>query len=533
MGPYQSRPLKANTETSLPSPKTIFIITPGKKLSLVLTDASEPISKLISKLNQNNPSRYPIISLKTLDERENLDYWLSLPEKDLTPLEDSSELIAIFYSPVPAKICCSTFEFIKVLGKGAYSIVTLVRKKDTGILYAMKSIEKQRVLQEITVNQILSEKIILSSIDHPFICKMFWAFQSRKKLHIVMEYYPGGELYHHLKRVKKFSEDHAKFYFAEVLMSLKYLHEKDIAYRDLKPENIVIDIDGHVRLTDFGLSKMDMRDESRSFCGSPEYMSPDMLRNQGHTKMVDLYCIGVLLFELITGYPPFYDRNKNEMYLKILNSNLVVPDFVSDQAKDIILKLLDKNPKTRIGSLGGIEDVMRHPWLRDIDFAKLMEKKVQPPFVPDLHGSNIGPGYNAMKVNQEFFSDTEPEPGDQFSQFDYNSLPDSSRISKFYFEQKTRKYSEPGFKTPRTSLTSISGILKKGSSIFSLSPHLSPSISINFSNESSKEFEKGLVKSKLIGQIIEKSEVLMKIPELSPQKSTNPSFSSSKCNNTN
>ena len=533
MGPYQSRPLKANTETSPSSTKTIHIITPGKKLSLVLTDASEPICKLISKLNLSNPSRYPIISLKTIDERENLDYWLSLPEKDLTPLQDSSELIAIFYSPVPGKVCCSTFEYIKVLGKGAYSIVTLVRKKDTGILYAMKSIEKQRVLQEITVNQILSEKIILSSIDHPFICKMFWAFQSRRKLHIVMEYYPGGELYHHLKRVRKFSEDHAKFYFAEVLMSLKYLHEKDIAYRDLKPENIVIDIDGHVRLTDFGLSKMDMRDESRSFCGSPEYMSPDMLRNQGHSKMVDLYCIGVLLFELLTGHPPFYDRDKNEMYLKILNCNLVVPDFVSDQAKDIMLKLLDKNPKTRIGSQGGIEDVMRHPWLRDVDFGKLMEKKVQPPFVPDLYGSNIGGGYSGIKVDQGFFSDSEAEPGDQFSQFDYNSLPDSSRISKFYFEQQTKKLAEPGYKTPKTSLTSISGIYKKSSSIFSLSPHLSPSISINFSNDSSKEFEKGQVKSKLLSKIMEKSEILTKIPELSPQKSTNFSFSSSKCNNTN
>ena len=533
MGPYQSRPLKSSPEPAASSSKTISIIIPGKKLSLTIPDSSEPISKLISKLNLENPSRYPIISLKTSDDRENLDYWLSLPEKDLTPLEDSSELIAVFYSPVPAKVCCSTFEFIKVLGKGSYSIVTLVRKKDTGILYAMKSIEKQRVLQEITVSQILSEKIILSSINHPFICKMFWAFQSRKKLHIVMEYYPGGELYHHLKRVRSFSEDHAKFYFAEVLLSLKYLHEKDIAYRDLKPENIVIDIDGHARLTDFGLSKMDMRDESRSFCGSPEYMSPDMLRNQGHTKMVDLYCVGVLLFELITGRPPFYDKNKDEMYSKILNGKLEVPDFVSDDAKDLITKLLDKNPKTRIGSQGGIEDVIRHPWLRDVDFEKLVEKKVQPPFVPDLQGGNVGGPCSGMKINPEFFSDSEVDPEDQFSLFEYNSLPDSSRISKFYFEQRTRKFSDPVFKTPKASLSNLSGIMKKGSSIFSLSPHLSPSISINFSNDSSKEYEKGSARSRLIGKIIEKNEELRKIPELNPHKSTNFSFSSSKCNNSN
>ena len=439
----------------------------------------------------------------------------------------------MFYSPVPSKISCSTFEFIKVLGKGSYSIVTLVRKKDTGVLYAMKSIEKQRVLQEMTVNQILSEKIILSSINHPFICKMFWAFQSRKKLHIVMEYYPGGELYHHLKRVTRFNEDHAKFYFSEVLLSLKYLHEKDIAYRDLKPENVVIDIDGHVRLTDFGLSKMDMRDESRSFCGSPEYMSPDMLRNQGHTKMVDLYCIGVLLYELVTGHPPFYDKNKSEMYKKILNAKLQVPDFVSDEAKDLIARLMDKNPKMRIGSVGGIEEVMRHPWLRDVDFEKLTEKKVKPPYVPDLQGGNFDGACSAMKINLEYFSDSEVEPGDQFSQFEFNSLPDSSRISKFYFEQRMRKFSDPVLKSTKTPLLSISGIMKKSSSIFSLSPHLSPSISINFSNDTSKEYEKGLVRSKLIGKIMEKNEELRKIPELSPHKSTNFSFSSSKCSNSN
>jgi serine/threonine protein kinase len=337
-----------------------------------------------------------------------------------------------------------------------------------------------------------------------------------------MEYYPGGELYYHLKRVKKFSEEHAKFYFCEVLLSLKYLHEKDIAYRDLKPENIVIDIDGHARLTDFGLSKMDMRDESRSFCGSPEYMSPEMLRNQGHSKQVDLYCLGVLLFELLTGNPPFYDKDKNEMYLKILNNSLIIPEFISEEPRHLLTRLLDKNPRTRIGSEEGILEVMKHPWLKNIDFSKLLEKKIDPPFVPDLQSSHIGGVFSGMKVNPDFFSDSEIEADDQLAGFEFNSRPDSSHISRFYFEQ-TKKL---GSKTPNTSLSMISGLGKKSSSIFSLSPHLSPSISINFSNESSKEYEKPI--PKFLGKILEKSEELRKIPELnSPHKSTNFSFSSS------
>lgn len=532
MGPYQSRPLKENQIKIPPSEKSLTIIVPGKKINLKIKDPCMPISKLVAQINGQYTSRYPIISLKTLNNQENLDYWLSLPEKDLTPLGDYTELIAVFYTQIPRKISCSSFEIIKVLGKGSYSLVTLVRKKDTGIMYAMKSIEKQRVLKEISVQQILSEKLILSSIDHPFLCKMYWAFHSMNKLHIIMEYYPGGELFYHLKRVKKFSEAHAKFYFCEVLTSLKYLHEKNIAYRDLKPENIVIDIDGHIRLTDFGLSKMDMREESQSFCGSPEYMSPEMLSNQGHSKNVDVYCIGVLLFELLTGRPPFYDRDKNEMYLKILHSKLEIPGFISDDARDLLQRLLEKNPKRRIGSVDGIVEIMRHPWCQDIDFDRLMEKKLQPPFVPDLQDSHLGEIYSSMKPNLEFYSDSEPDPSDKFHQFEYNLVPDRSNISKFYFEKMSRTYSQSNLKTPN-SVRNIS-LMSNNKSIsrFTLSPSISPSLSINLSNDSMFDYKSPqAVQKRIIEKIFETSKELEKIPELnSTPKSTNPSYTSSNCN---
>ena len=175
-----------------------------------------------------------------------------------------------------------------------------------------------------------------------------------------MDYYPGGELFFHLRAKKRFTEAQAQFYFAEILLGLDYLHSKKIAYRDLKPENIVIDIDGHVRLTDFGLSKMDMYGVSNSFCGSPEYMSPEMLKGCGHSKMVDLYCLGALLFEMLTGFPPFYDRDKNRMYSKILNDRIIIPEYISHNSKDLLYKLLDKNPDTLIGSASGISEIMQH-----------------------------------------------------------------------------------------------------------------------------------------------------------------------------
>lgn len=178
-----------------------------------------------------------------------------------------------------------------------------------------------------------------------------------------MDFCPGGELFYHLHNVGRFTEEQSKFYFAEIILGLEYLHSREIAYRDLKPENVLLDIDGHVRLTDFGLSKENLGKHSKtySFCGSPEYMSPEMLSGFGHGRSVDFYSIGSLLFEMLTGLPPFYDENRTKMYWKIINEPLSFPLFLSKSVKDLLTKLLAKNPVNRIGSLQGCEEVKNHP----------------------------------------------------------------------------------------------------------------------------------------------------------------------------
>lgn len=202
------------------------------------------------------------------------------------------------------------------MGRGGFSTVILGRKKDTGRVYAIKILPKDKVVGAGHLKPVLTERDIMAKLDHPFLIKLHWAFQSASQLYFVMDICTGGELFTHLVHQSKFTESQAKFYICEVLLGFKYLHERNIVFRDIKPENILIDIDGHIRIADFGLSKVIQQDErSNSICGSPEYLSPEMLQpGEGHDRRVDIYSLGVLLFEMLTGLPPFYDEDQQKMF---------------------------------------------------------------------------------------------------------------------------------------------------------------------------------------------------------------------------
>ena len=403
--------------------------------SLIFQDLPKTltISNLLSQINsQLSPSTPPIVALCLPSSSECLNYWLSLPERTIHPLKSDQILFPVFYSKIPLKISMSTFEILQVIGKGSYSIVTQVRKKDTGMIYAMKSIEKKKILKENLKSHILSEKQILSTIKSPFISKLHWAFQTKNKLHFIMDFYPGGELYFHLKKLRVLTEDQAKFYFCEIILGIHKLHRHEIAYRDLKPENIVIDVDGHVRLTDFGLSRLDMYENSMSFCGSPEYMSPEMIMGEGHSKTVDFYCLGALVFEMLTGLPPFYDRDSNKMHNRVLNEELVFPDHLSETCKSILKGLLAKDPGERLGSKG-VKEIIKHPWCRDMPWKDFKRKKVKPPFPLDLNKSYFDEKIVKSKVPTWFLSDSEAEDN-EFVDFDYNLCEKHDGISRFYFE---------------------------------------------------------------------------------------------------
>jgi serine/threonine protein kinase len=199
-----------------------------------------------------------------------------------------------------------------LIGKGSFGEVYLVKKKSTGKLYAMKIMSKRMIQRQNLAKYIYTEKNVQSSIKHPFIVRLYCAFQSSTRLFMVMDYCGGGDLGHVLQREKIFSEETARIYIAEVLLAIEELHSREIIYRDLKPDNVVLDDEGHALLTDFGLSKDGIKDSdsTQSFCGSIAYLAPEMLRRSGHGRTVDWYLLGVLLYEMLVGIPPYFNKDK-------------------------------------------------------------------------------------------------------------------------------------------------------------------------------------------------------------------------------
>ncbi|CCI46000.1 unnamed protein product [Albugo candida] len=280
------------------------------------------------------------------------------------------------------------FEFVKVLGRGAFAKVYMVRGRGANQdkWYALKAYNKQAIMQKNQAQYIYTEKKALQACsDHPYIVSLYYAFQSRDRLFLVMEYCGGGDLLSVLTRRRVFSEPEAAFYIGEIALALTHLHSKNIVFRDLKPENVVMDLDGHCLLTDFGISKNGIKDQTsaNTFCGSPMYLAPEMLLRSGHGFALDWYSVGALLFELLTGLPPFYANNKKQLFQNILRGNLVLPDYLSDNARNLIQRLLHRDPNKRLGSgPSGDQEIFNHPFFDGLDWKLLRKRKLQPPFRP-------------------------------------------------------------------------------------------------------------------------------------------------------
>ncbi|OQO05383.1 hypothetical protein B0A48_09151 [Cryoendolithus antarcticus] len=279
------------------------------------------------------------------------------------------------------------FELLKVVGKGSFGKVMQVMKKDTQRIYALKTIRKQHIISRSEVAHTLAERSVLAQINNPFIVPLKFSFQSPEKLYLVLAFVNGGELFHHLQKEQRFDINRSRFYAAELLCALECLHGFGVIYRDLKPENILVDYVGHIALCDFGLCKLDMKDEDKTntFCGTPEYLAPELLHGQGYTKAVDWWTLGVLLYEMLTGLPPFYDENTNEMYRKILAEPLHFPgpEIVPPAARDLLTRLLDRDATRRLGSNGAAE-IKAHPFFHSIDWRKLLDRKYEPSFKPSV-----------------------------------------------------------------------------------------------------------------------------------------------------
>lgn len=291
----------------------------------------------------------------------------------------------IIFSKNKQTVTKDDFELLTVIGKGSFGKVMQVRKKDDGKIFAMKVLRKDTIVARKQVTHTKSEKNILMRIQHPFIVNLNYAFQTKDKLYMILDYINGGELFFHLKKEGRFAENRVKLYAAEIASALDHLHNLDIVYRDLKPENILLDSEGHICITDFGLSKhIESSDGTHTFCGTPEYLAPEVLKGQGHGTAVDWWSLGTLLFEMLTGLPPFYAQNVNVMYTKILSGELRFPPYISENAKTLLEGLLTRDPEKRLGTKGGGAEVKQHVWFSDIDWDKLIRKEIEPPFKPKV-----------------------------------------------------------------------------------------------------------------------------------------------------
>jgi len=285
------------------------------------------------------------------------------------------------------KASTGQFELLRVLGQGSFGKVFLVRKvqgKDTGTLYAMKVLKKATLKVRDRVRTKL-ERNILADVNHPFIVKLQYAFQTEGKLYLILDFLRGGDLFTRLSKEVMFTEEDVKFYLAELALALNHLHSVGIIYRDLKPENILLDSSGHIAVTDFGLCKEGVEEKAFSFCGTVEYMAPEVVNRRGHDFSADWWSFGVLMYEMLTGRLPFQGEDRKQTMNQILKAKLGMPTFLSPEAQSLLRALFKRNPTNRLGSgPNGIEDIKAHTFFSSIDWEQLVKKSVSPPFQPTV-----------------------------------------------------------------------------------------------------------------------------------------------------
>ncbi|PAV82654.1 hypothetical protein WR25_05871 isoform A [Diploscapter pachys] len=311
------------------------------------------------------------------------------------PMVEAIDLSEATVNPPNVKVGPSDFELLRVLGKGGYGKVFQVRKTtgtDAGKIFAMKVLQKATIVrnQKDTAHT-RAERNILEAVKSPFICDLLYAFQTGGKLYLILEYLSGGELFTHLEREGMFMEDTAAFYLSEIVVSLEHLHRQGIIYRDLKPENILLDGRGHVKLTDFGLCKEAIEGDQKThtFCGTIEYMAPEILMRCGHGKAVDWWSLGALMFDMLTGGPPFIADNRKRTIDKILKGRLTLPAYLSPEARDLIKRLLKRHVDTRLGAgPDDAEEIKAHPYFRHLRWDCVYTRQIDPPFKPEIKGED-------------------------------------------------------------------------------------------------------------------------------------------------
>uniref|UniRef100_A0A8C9Z3K9 Protein kinase C n=1 Tax=Sander lucioperca TaxID=283035 RepID=A0A8C9Z3K9_SANLU len=299
------------------------------------------------------------------------------------------------------KFTVDDFILHKMLGKGSFGKVFLAELKKSGHFYAVKALKKDVVLMDDDVECTMVERRVLSlAWENPFLTHLYCTFQTKENLFFVMECLNGGDLMFHIQNCHKFDLHRATFYAAEIICGLQFLHSKGIIYRDLKLDNVLLDSEGHIKIADFGMCKENMQDESRTstFCGTPDYIAPEILLGQKYNSSVDWWSFGVLLYEMLIGQSPFHGRDEEELFQSIRTDNPVYPRWLTKDAKDILIKLFVREPEERLGVKGNIR---QHGFFSSTDWNSLEQRKVAPPFRPTLTSPSDCSNFDKEFINEK------------------------------------------------------------------------------------------------------------------------------------
>ncbi|XP_075159503.1 protein kinase, cAMP-dependent, catalytic subunit 3 [Haematobia irritans] len=315
------------------------------------------------------------------------------------------------------KYSLDDYQIIKTVGTGTFGRVCLCRDRISGKYCAMKLLAMSDVIRLKQVEHVKNERNILREIKHPFVISLEWSTKDDCCLYMIFEYVCGGELFTYLRNAGRFNRATSNFYAAEIVLALEYLHSLQIVYRDLKPENLLINRDGHLKITDFGFAKK-LRDRTWTLCGTPEYLAPEIIQSKGHNKAVDWWALGILIYEMLVGYPPFYDENPFGIYEKILSGKIEWPRHIDPSAKDLVKKLLTNDRTKRLGNMkNGADDVKRHRWFKELNWDDVYNKKLKAPIIPEVQ-------FDGDTSNFDDYPESDWKPAQAVDQSDYQLFKD-------------------------------------------------------------------------------------------------------------
>ncbi|KAI0816452.1 Pkinase-domain-containing protein [Xylaria sp. FL0064] len=343
---------------------------------------------------QQSPSPGHMVTPHNLPSINNL---INLPQTDghhgTPPQQPQAQVQAPAQVPTYAsevrvtkgKYSLNDFDLLRTLGTGSFGRVHLVQSKHNQRFYAVKVLKKAQVVKMKQVEHTNDERRMLGEVKHPFLITLWGTFQDARNLYMVMDFVEGGELFSLLRKSGRFPNPVAKFYAAEVTLALEYLHSRNIIYRDLKPENLLLDRHGHLKITDFGFAKR-VPDKTWTLCGTPDYLAPEVVSNKGYNKSVDWWSLGILIYEMLCGYTPFWDSGSPmKIYENILRGKVKYPGYVHPDAQDLLERLITPDLTKRLGNLyGGPQDVKGHPWFSEVTWDRLSRKDIDAPYTPPV-----------------------------------------------------------------------------------------------------------------------------------------------------